>query len=303
MSIEELKSILRKYNFSPNFTYGQNFLLDEEVLGSMLDAASVTAGDMVLEVGPGIGNLTRALLGRGAKVLAIEKDPKFLPILKAIKKEFPTTFRYEIADILEYDFSQQLRSGPTESSGPTENYRNKNPQVSENPDVIRRSGSGYKVVANIPYYITGKILQLFLTAQFKPQSVTVLIQKEVAENATAQVGELSVLSLSVQLYGEPRLVQVVPRESFYPAPKVDSAVLHVTVFPKPKYPVDEKKFFGLVRACFAGKRKQIHNTLTNNYKLPKDRVLKILADVDIDIKTRPQDLSLEQWAALLEKLN
>ncbi len=271
MDIQQIKSLLARYGLSPNHTYGQNFLIDESVLDDMLHAAEVEPGDNVLEIGPGIGNLTRKLLDKNARVVAVEKDPQFLPILKAIKKDFPKTFRYEVEDVLKFNF-QKLFEGK------------------------------YKVVANIPYYITGKILQLFLTAAIKPESITVLMQKEVAENAAAEVGDLSVLSLSVQLFGKPKVVRGVPKESFFPAPKVDSAILHINLFEQPRRDVDEKKLFTLLRACFAGKRKQIHNTLTHNVKLPKEEVEKILNELNISPKIRPQDITLDQWVKLAGKI-
>jgi 16S rRNA (adenine1518-N6/adenine1519-N6)-dimethyltransferase len=275
MNSDQLKALLQKYNLKPNFTYGQNFLVDEIVLEDIVDAAEVSAEDCVLEIGPGIGNLTRRLCERAKLVLSVEKDPKFQPILKSIKKDHKN-FRWEIADALEYDFQKFFADEGCEK---------------------------FKVVANIPYYITGKILQMFMTAQFKPSSITVLTQKEVARNVTAGVGGLSMLAISVQLYGEPSLVKIVPAKSFYPAPKVDSAVLQIKLFDKPKYDIgDEKKFFGVLRACFSGKRKQIHNTLKNNLKLSKEQVDAALSSAKINPAARPQELSIEQWISLVNKI-
>jgi 16S rRNA (adenine1518-N6/adenine1519-N6)-dimethyltransferase len=229
-----------------------------------------------LEIGPGIGNLTRKLLERGATVLSIEKDPKFFPVLRAIKKDFPKTFRYDIADALEYDFQKYFTELGCEK---------------------------YSVVANIPYYITGKILQMLMSAKFKPELVTVLTQKEVAQNVIAKPGQLSILAISVQIFGQPRIAKIVPAKSFYPAPKVDSAVLQVKIFTEPKYEIgDEKKFFRVIKGCFTGKRKQIHNTLMNNLKLPKEKVEEILAEIKISPQARPQELSIEDWIRLSGKI-
>jgi 16S rRNA (adenine1518-N6/adenine1519-N6)-dimethyltransferase len=276
MSPEHLKDLLRKYNLRPNFTYGQNFLIDEIILEDMVDVAKITSEDVILEIGPGIGNLTERLLGRAKFVLSVEKDNKFFPILKSLKKDFKN-FRFEFADALEFNFIQALE----EFSG----------------------SKNYKVVANIPYYITGKILQMFLTAKHKPTSITVLTQKEVAKNVIAKPGQLSILGISVQLFGEPSLAQIVPAKSFYPAPKVDSAILHIKLFDQPKYFIEnEKKFFSLLKACFAGKRKQIHNTLTSNMHIEKGRVEEILFSLNISKTTRPQELSIEQWVELYKKV-
>ena len=157
----------------------------------------------------------------------------------------------------------------------------------------------YKVVANIPYYITGKILQMLMGAKFKPSVITILTQKEVAHNLAARAGDLGILAISVQLYGEPKYVQTVLAKSFYPAPKVDSAIVKIDLFKKPKYKLaDEKNFFKIVKGCFAGKRKQIHNTLVNNLHLSKEQALEILSTLKINPAARPQELSIEQWIAL-----
>jgi 16S rRNA (adenine1518-N6/adenine1519-N6)-dimethyltransferase len=282
MDIQVLKNLMRNNKIKPNFTYGQNFLLDDGVLDTMLKVAKVSKEDSVLEIGPGVGNLTKKLCETAGFVLSVEKDPKFLPILKALKKEYKN-LRFEIDDILEFNFAKALEEFDS--------------------DRVQTSGLSYKVVANIPYYVTGKILQVFLNAQHKPSSITVLVQKEVARNITAKQGDLSVLPISVQLYGEPKLVEVVPSESFYPEPKVDSAILHIDLFKKPRFVLkDEKKFFSIVKACFAGKRKQIHNTLVNNLRLEKEKVLEVLKQNKIDPVARPQDLSIQNWIDLTNSL-
>lgn len=272
MDKDQFKNYLRARGIKPNFTYGQNFLIDDIVLQDIADVAEVTAADAILEIGPGIGNLTRLLCERAGFVLSVEKDPKFQPMLHAIKKDHRENFYYEISDALEFNFQDFFKG---------------------------RGFKSYKVVANIPYYITGKILQMLMTAEFKPSAIIVLTQKEVAQNVSAKPGNLSILAISVQIYGEPKLVLKVPAKSFYPAPKVDSAVLRIDINQKPKYKIgDEKKFFKIVKACFAGKRKQIHNTLVNNLHLGKTQVEEILSQLKINPAARPQELSIEQWVGL-----
>ncbi len=276
MNLEQLKNLLKQHHLNPNPTYGQNFLIDEIVLQDIVDAANVLSTDAVLEIGPGVGNLTKQLCQRAGFVLSIEKDPKFFPILHAIKKDYKKNFRFEIADALEFDFQDFFKDAGYKS---------------------------YKVVANIPYFITGKILNMFMTAEFKPSSVIVLTQKEVAQNIIAKPGDLSVLAISVQLFGQPKIVQIVPAKSFFPAPKVDSAVLKIDLYQKPKYELaDEKKFFKILKACFSGKRKQIHNTLKNNLHLEKEQVAEILLDLKIAPTARPQELTIEQWIELTKKI-
>ncbi len=277
MNLEQLKQLLKRNNLRPNFTYGQNFLVDDLVLLDIVDAAELTSEDAVLEIGPGIGNLTELLCQKAGFVLSIEKDAKFFPILHSIKKDHKKNFRFEIADALEFNFQEFFKE---------------------------QGFSSYKVVANIPYFITGKILQMFMTAKFKPTSVIVLTQKEVAQNITAEAGDLSILAISVQLFGKPELVQIVPAKNFYPAPKVDSAILKIDLFKKPKYKIaGEKKFFKIIKACFAGKRKQIHNTLVNNLGQDKNFVLKILSELNIKSTVRPQELSIEDWVKLSDKID
>jgi len=275
MNVEQLKNLLRTNHIAPNFTYGQNFLIDDIVLQDIVDTAELTSADSVLEIGPGLGALTKRLCQQAHLVLSIDKDPKFLPILKSIKKDHEN-LRFEIADALEYDFQKFFKNNNCLS---------------------------YKVVANIPYYITGKILQMLLAAEFKPESITLLTQKEVASNVGAKAGDLSILAISVQIFGQPQVIRTVPAESFYPVPKVDSAILKIVPNKKTKYVIaDEKKFFRVVKACFAGKRKQIHNTLINNLRVPKEGVEKLLEELQIPFTARPQELSIENWIALAEKI-
>lgn len=285
MQNENIKKILKQYGLTPNFTYGQNFLDDEKVLSDIVSASKVKKDDVVLEIGPGLGDLTRRLCKEAGFVLSVEKDEKFLPILKSVKKDFSEKFSYDIADILEYNFQQEIFKRVKDGNGR-----------------IGQDGS-YKVVANIPYYITGKILEMFLTSKFKPTSITVLTQREVAERVVAKAGGLSVLAISVQIYGEPKIVSAVSKNSFYPVPKVDSAILHIDLFKSPKYKiVNEKKFFHLVKQCFAGKRKQLHNTLVNNLGLDKNYVMEILLSLKIDPAIRPQGLTIEDWVRLAGRI-
>jgi 16S rRNA (adenine1518-N6/adenine1519-N6)-dimethyltransferase len=283
MTPEQLKDLLRRNRINPNKTFGQNFLMDDFVLQDMVDAAGVTGEDVVLEVGPGIATLTKYLLERAKAVFAVEKDAKFLPILRRMKKD-EKNFDYAISDILAFDFAEALSK-----------------TVFANPR--QKQSLSYKVVANIPYYITGKIIQLFLKADHKPKSLTLLVQKEVAQNIVAKPGQLNLLGISVQLYGTAKLVQKVPAKSFFPAPKVDSAIIHIELDRKPRYQLgDEKKFFRILRACFAGKRKQIHNTLVNNLGLDKNQVTAILQKIKIDPQVRPQQLTIGQWLALTKEI-
>ncbi len=271
----DITQLLKKYSFRPSDMLGQNFLVNEMTLDAIVDAAEVQPNDQVLEIGPGIANLTRRLAEKAEFVLAVEKDERFFPIIKAaVGKEHLRSYNktpsskanVELAfsDILKFNFQEYL-------------------------------DPGYKVVANIPYYITGKIIELLLAAKKRPSKIVLLVQKEVAQRATAKPGDLSILGISVQLYCKATLMQFVPKEDFYPIPKVDSAVLVLDVLPKPVLDIDEKKFFRLVKACFSGKRKQLRNTLKNNLQLSNDGIEEMEKVVGISFNARPQELSLDIW--------
>lgn len=282
MTLETLKQLLSDYGLSPNKTYGQHFLMDEFVLQDMLDSAQISSADTVVEVGPGIGNLTKFLVARAGRVIAIEKDPQFINVLNSLRNKHKH-FSYVIADVLEADMRKVL-DGPSQDEKPG-------------------SELSYKVVANIPYYATGKIVQYFLKQPNKPRSMTLLMQKEVAQNITAKEGSLNLLAISVQLYADAELTQIVRADKFYPAPKVDSAVVNIRLRAKPKYKIaDEQRLFKILRACFTGKRKQIHNTLVNNFGLQKDQAAMVLQKLKLDPKLRPQQLSIEQWIKLAEQI-
>lgn len=273
MTSEQLKIFLKQHKISPNKILGQNFLLDDFILQDIVDAAKIEKDQAVLEIGPGITNLTKFLIQSGSFVLSVEKDPSFVPLLKELAQNH-SNFHFEISDILKFDFQKAL-----------EKY------------------SSYQVVANIPYYITGKIIKLFVGVKHKPKSLTVLVQKEVARNLTAKVGDLNLLALSVQLEADAKFMFEVPARKFYPAPKVDSAVVRIEFLKTPRFPeMDRKKLFRVMRACFAGKRKQIHNTLTHNLKIDPATVEKVLKKIGIEKTARPQQLSLEQWVSLAELL-
>ena len=248
------------FKFKPKKSLGQNFLVDENVLGEIVAVAELKNTDTVLEVGPGLGVLTKELIKRAGKVIAVEKDIRL---------------------------SEDLNS--------KSEIRNPNLQII-NQDILRFHldkyiPGQYKVVANIPYYLTSKLFQYFLEQKNKPTLMVLMVQKEVGERVVAKPGELSVLGISVQIYSDAEIVSYVSKQSFWPVPKVDSVVLKIV--PKNKYPEidDQKKFFSIVKRAFTGKRKQIKNTIGD---------IEILNKAGIDPTLRPQDLSLEDWIKLYQ---
>ena len=271
---EDLKFMLRQFNFKPNDMLGQNFMLDEKVLEQIAAAAEIKKTDEVLEIGSGIGNLTALLAGQAEFVLSIEKDRNFFPILKKAlgDKLIPHTRTSKSSGNVQLIFDDATKFNFQEILKP-----------------------GYKVVANIPYYITGKIIEMLLAAKNKPSKIILLVQKEVAQRIVAKPGQLSILAISVQLYCDAKNLGTVPKEKFYPEPKVDSAILALDVLAQPRFEVDEKKFFRIIKAAFAGKRKQIHNTLRDNLKLETKKLEEIFKQGIIDPAARPQEITLEQW--------
>jgi len=279
--LSNIKKLLTYYNLSANKKLGQHFLTDREALNASLAAANLTTEDFVVEVGPGFGTLTMALAEVSGRVLAIETDPKMLAILRPMVNGLANV---EIlpANIL--------------NVRPEEIYERFTAWSK-----ARTSKTHYKVVSNLPYYITSAIIKFFLTAKKRPQQMVLMVQKEVAERITATPGEMSVLAVSVQFYAAAEIVMIVPNTSFWPKPVVDSAIISITPFTKlPE--VNEKKFFRLVKAGFGERRKQLHNSLEGGLMMEVEAVAKALSEAGIDGKTRPQDLAIEQWINLYNAL-
>ena len=247
---------------------GQNFLKSPAVVRKMAEVASLDANDTVLEIGPGKGVLTKVLLDIGAKVIAVEKDTELIPILQD-------------------KFALQMHSG--QLSLLCADITNIN---------VKDLPQDYKIVANIPYNITGEIIRMFLESDNQPQSMTLLVQKEVAQRIVAKGGKESILSMSVKAYGVPQYVQKVPAMLFNPAPKVDSAVLHIANVSTDFFTdhnISEQAFFTTVKQGFAQKRKM----LTNNLNISGDTLTKL----DIKPTARAETLTLEQWGLLTQELD
>lgn len=250
---------------------GQHFLKDTSIPPRIADAAHLNSGDCVVEVGPGLGVLTeelaRKLDPRHGSLIAVELDDDLLPALKRRFAEMPHV-RLVHGDILDIP--------PEELTGER----------------------AYKVVANLPYYITSAVLRHFLDAKCKPTSLTVMVQREVAERMAAAPPEMSLLAVAVQFYGKARVVFRVPPGAFNPPPKVDSAVVNIAVYEpaeRPVQPVSEQGFFRIARAGFGQKRKQLTNTLASGLGLEKSYVATQLANIGIDPTRRAETLSLAEW--------
>ena len=263
-----ISSLLKKYGISPRKSLGQNFLFSEHYLDKIVQAADVSADSSVLEIGPGLGSLTHVLAAKAGRVVAVELDSKLVEILQS---EFAGIGNVQIVhgDILAVPLEQL-----------------------DLPD-------GYLVVANIPYYITSAIIRRLLEAPVKPQRILLTIQREVAERVCAQPGEMSLLSLSVQVYGSPRRILRIPAEAFYPSPNVDSSVLLIDLYPRPLIPEGSMDaFFTLAKAGFSQKRKTLRNALAGGLGWKTDRVESLLAAAGIEEKRWAETLSIEEWDRL-----
>ena len=271
--------MLRRYDLKARKRLGQHFLVDDEVLRLIIFAAGLAPTDTILEIGPGLGILTGELAAKAGRVIAIELDDKLAALLEQTLATFNNVTIIN-ENVLRIDPETLLQGQEPKST---------------------RAEARYKVVANLPYYITSPVLHHFLPSSAKPQTMIVMVQKEVAEAIVAEPGQRSVLSNMVQLYGKPKIVSYVPAQSFYPAPKVDSALLRIDVYPEPAVSItDEKGFFGLVRAGFTNPRKQIANSLGQGLELPKAATLELLGKAEIEPKRRAETLTLEEWAQLWE---
>jgi 16S rRNA (adenine1518-N6/adenine1519-N6)-dimethyltransferase len=266
--IRELRNLLASQNIRPNKAFGQNFLVDRLVLQKIVDAAEISSNDAILEVGAGTGVLTRELAQHARRVVAVELEQSMLSLLTKTTYHFPN---------VELMARNLLFLDPVEVFGQT----------------------AYKLVANLPYYITAPTFRHFLESPNPPTLLVVMVQLEVAERIVANPGDLSVLAVSIQFYGQPRIVARVPARSFYPAPKVDSAILRVDVYPQaPLMPKDRDSFFRIVQAGFSERRKQLHNSLTHGLHYKNEHIRAWLATASIDASRRAETLSIEEWLRL-----
>jgi len=268
------REILRRYGLRPRKGLGQNFLVDRRALARIVEAAELASEDTVLEVGPGVGHLTRSLSEAAGRVIAVELDPQMVAVLRQELADRPNVEIVQ-GDILALD------------PGALVGWRS------------------YKVVANLPYYITSAALRHLLEAEPPPTLLVLTVQREVAERITAQPGAMSLLAVSVQFYGCPRRVARVPAGAFYPPPKVDSSIVRIDVYPPDERPVqveDRQRFFDIVRAGFGQRRKQLRNSLAAGLHLSSERVETALRQAGIHPNRRAETLSLEEWAALYRAL-
>lgn len=260
LTITETKQVA-----APKKSLGQHWLRDRETLRSIVDYADLSKIDTILEIGPGLGTLTSELLRRANKVVAVEYDSE-------LAQKLPAQFPGKNLEVIHQDIlTFNLAALP----------------------------KGYKVVANVPYYITSKIVQRLMTAENKPSIAVLLVQKEVAERLAARPDDMSILAISAQVFAEVRLGHTVPAHLFTPPPKVDSAIVVLKTRPQPLFSgIDEKTFFKVVKAGFSSPRKKIRHSLSGGLGVPKDSAEKLLVRATIDPNARAEALSITAWQRL-----
>lgn len=268
-----LSALLQRHDLHLKKSLGQNFLADPVHLQRIVAAAELTRADTVIEVGPGAGTLTARLAQAAGQVIAVELDQRLLPLLAE------TLRPYDNVTIIHGDI---LQLDPAALAAP-----------------FLSSGRGFKVVANLPYYITSAAIRHLLTAAARPELLALTIQREVAQRIVAQPPEMSLLAISVQFYSRPEIVARIPAGAFYPPPKVDSAILRLRPWPAPPVVVpDDAAFFRVARAGFSQRRKQLRNSLRSGLELPQDAVDALLHAAEVDGQRRAETLTLAEWARL-----
>jgi len=288
-SRKAIKALLNRYLVYPSKGLGQNFLIDKSVLKKIIKAAELTKKDVILEIGPGIGNLTRELAHKAKRIIAVEKDPKLARILKETLKEFKNIQIIQ-GDILKIQ------------------------------DTRYKIQDTYKIVANLPFYIAAPVFRKFLeSCKVQPCTMTLMVQKEVAQRICASPAKvfakqkfrramppkMNLLAVSVQFYAEPEIISYVSKKSFWPEPKVDSAILKITPSGKKSTIVGilPEEFFRVVKAGFSQPRKMLINNLVKQLKMEKGKIEKILQKNSISSSQRPETLTVKDWINVTQEFS
>jgi 16S rRNA (adenine1518-N6/adenine1519-N6)-dimethyltransferase len=278
--LSAVQHLCRAYGITPAHNKGQNFLVDEKVYDEIMKAAALKPSDIVLEVGPGLGFLTAKLAKACKQVVAVELDEKLADLLRVgLDSQGVTNVEIVNSDILK--FSESLERG-------------------ERPDL-----RDYKIVANLPYNISSNFLRRFLSGRIQPREMVLLLQKEVVQRLAAVPPDMSLLALSVQYYGQPEMLEIVPPKAFWPAPKVESALVRIRVKPESSLPLpraEEEYFFRLLKFAFSSKRKMLKNNLAGGLQLSAEGLEDLLEYLGFNPKIRAQELDLEKWLLLFAKV-
>ena len=277
--LKDTKFIMDKYHITANKNLGQNFLIDDEAVAGIVEAANVSKDDLIIEIGPGLGTLTKELLDRAGKVICIELDKRMIEILND-RFSMYDNFKVLNDDVLKVDLKTLIANEKIKNT---------------------------KIVANLPYYITTPIIMKLLEERLDIETITVMIQKEVADRLVTKpgTGDTGAITYTIHYYTEPKRVLEVPNTAFIPAPKVNSTVINLNILKKPRVTVkDEAKLFEVIKTAFMQKRKTLVNALANSSKFgTKEQIEKILQTLEIDNKIRPEKLTLEEFTQIAEAIN
>lgn len=277
--LKETRFIMDKYHITANKNLGQNFLIDDEAVNGIVEAAKVSKDDLIIEIGPGLGTLTKELLDRAGKVICIELDKRMIEVLND-RFSMYDNFKVLNEDVLKVDLKNLISKEKIITT---------------------------KIVANLPYYITTPIIMKLLEERLDIETITVMIQKEVADRLVTNpgTGDTGAITYAIHYYTEPKRVLEVPNTAFIPAPKVNSTVINLTILKEPKVNVqDEAKLFELIKTAFMQKRKTLLNALSNSNKYgSKEEISKVLESLEIDSRVRPEKLTLEEFAKITETIS
>lgn len=273
--MSNVKEVLKKNNFKFNKQFGQNFITDQNLLQSIVFDANISSEDIVVEIGPGAGTLTQEIAKKAKNVYSYEIDKNLVPVLEETLKNYPNT-KVILKDI--------------QKVGDKELY-----------DLLE--GKEYKVVANLPYYITTPIIMKFIESNYPPKSITVMVQKEVAERlkSNAPTSDIGAISLSIALYGDVEMTRVVSRKMFMPEPNVDSAVIRIDMTNKFDS-INKEAVKKVIKAAFIMRRKTFLNNMINSFKCSKDQIKEILRELDLDENVRGEAIPIEKYIQITEKL-
>lgn len=276
--LKDTKFIMDKYHITANKNLGQNFLIDDDTVSGIVDAANVSKDDLIIEIGPGLGTLTKELLDRAGKVICIELDKRMIEILND-RFSIYDNFKVLNDDVLKVNLKELIEKEKVKTT---------------------------KIVANLPYYITTPIIMKLLEERLDIETITVMIQKEVADRLVTKpgTGDTGAITYAIHYYTNPKRVLEVPNTAFIPEPKVNSTVINLEVLKEPKVAVkDEKKLFEVIKTAFMQKRKTLLNALANSNKYgSKEQICKTLELLSIDNRVRPEKLTLEEFAKIADEI-
>ncbi|MCD4705489.1 16S rRNA (adenine(1518)-N(6)/adenine(1519)-N(6))-dimethyltransferase RsmA [bacterium] len=272
--LTKTKLILNKNKIVPISKRGQNFLINEKVLNQIIEASDLKSTDIVLEVGPGLGILTKELAKEAKKVIAVEIDRELVFVLKNELKEFDNV------EIIQDDILKITNS------------------IRQLTDKMQN----YKVVSNLPYNITSRVIKNFLEKENQPKEMILMVQKEVAERIVARPGKLSILGVACQFFADCEIVSLVDKNNFFPVPKVDSAIIKLKI-KKEKGNINNERFFKIVKAGFSSKRKKLKSNLSKTLKIDKIKIDNAFKEMNLNENVRAQELSVQNWKSLVILLN